>query len=178
MASAFRNLLSFPSRHPFVFGVSLTAVKTGTVDLLVQKYAEKREQIDWCRNAVFVTFGITYMGAWQYLLFVKIMPKLVPGAASFAAKGIADKLRDGPGVRGLLIQTFVENGINNPLLYFPIFYTIKEFLEGEGNVETAMIKWRKNMWEDLRAIWAVWVPAQLINFAFSPMWFRLGFGVG
>lgn len=121
----FARLLSFPRRHAFVFGVGLTAVKTGTVDLLVQKYVEKKAVVDWRRSLVFVTFGMSYLGAWQYLLFVKIMPSLVPGAASFAAKSLADKLRDPAGLRGVLLQNFVENGINNPLLYFPIFYTIK-----------------------------------------------------
>lgn len=38
-----------------------------------------------------------------------------------------------------------------------------------------MLKYRANAWEDLRAIWSVWVPAQFINFAFSPMWLRVPF---
>jgi len=32
-----------------------------------------------------------------------------------------------------------------------------------------------NAHEDLPAIWSVWVPAQLLNFGFSPMWFRVPF---
>ncbi len=43
------------------------------------------------------------------MLFVKMMPKLVPGAAAFAAKSIKDKLRDPRGMGGLLLQVFVEN---------------------------------------------------------------------
>ena len=39
------------------------------------------------------------------------------------------QLKDGVGLRNLAIQNFAENGINNPLLYFPIFYTIQEFLK-------------------------------------------------
>ena len=140
----------------------------------MQKYVEKKEKIDWRRNVVFLTFGALYCGAWQYLLFVKIMPKVVPGAASFAAKSIGDKLRDPVGLRGLAIQNFVENGINNPILYFPIFYTLKEFIEG-GNLEDGIQKYRAHMLEDVLAIWSVWVPAQFINFAFSPMWFRVPF---
>jgi hypothetical protein len=34
---------------------------------------------------------------------------------------------------------------------------------------------RKNFHEDVPAILAVWVPAQFINFGFSPMWFRVPF---
>jgi hypothetical protein len=38
-----------------------------------------------------------------------------------------------------------------------------------------MRKYRLNLYDDIRAIWSVWVPAQFINFAFSPMWFRVPF---
>jgi len=168
------RLFSIPKRHPFAFAILVTTVKTGAADLLVQKYVEGRETIDWKRNMVFLSFGVTYMGAWQYLLFVKIMPRLVPGAEEFARKSIRDKLADSAGIRGLLIQNFVENGVNNPLLYFPIFYTIKELLEG-GDLSVGMKKYRAHFWEDLTAIWSVWIPAQFINFAFSPLWFRVPF---
>jgi len=152
----------------------VTTVKTGAADLFVQKYVEKKQVVDWRRNLVFLTFGVTYMGAWQYLLFVKVMPRLVPGAEAFAAKSIREKLKDSAGLRGLVVQNFVENGINNPLLYFPIFYTIKELLEG-GDLRNGLKKYHAHFWEDLTAIWSVWVPAQFINFAFSPLWFRVPF---
>ena len=51
------------------------------------------------------------------------MPKLVPTAVAFANKPLRAKLADPAGMRGVLVQCFVENGINNPFLYFPIFYT-------------------------------------------------------
>ena len=102
------------------------------------------------------------------------MPRLVPAAEAFALSPIRDKLRNVAGLKGLFIQNFVENGINNPLLYFPIFYSIQELLAG-GNVVDGLKKYQKNAWEDVTAIWAVWVPAQFINFAFSPLWFRVPF---
>jgi hypothetical protein len=172
--SKFQYILSIPVRHPFIFGVSVTAIKTGTVDVFVQKYIEKAEKLDVRRTTIFTTFGVLYLGAWQYLLFVKIMPKLVPGAATFAAKSLGDKMKDLPGLKGLLIQNFVENGINNPLLYFPIFYTLKEYIEG-GKLENGIQKYKDNMYKDVMDIWSLWVPAQFINFAFSPMWFRVPF---
>lgn len=168
------SILSFPKRRPFIFGVSLTAFKTGAVDVLVQKYVEKKETIDTRRTFIFTTFGLTYLGAWQYLLFVKIMPRLVPGAATFATKSLREKLQDKQGLRGLLIQNFVENGINNPLLFFPIFYTLKEYMEG-GPLQDGLTKYRLHWKEDLRNIWTLWIPAQFFNFAFSPMWFRVPF---
>lgn len=70
-----------------------------------------------------------------------------------------------------------ENGINNPLLFFPIFYTIQEFLQRgtEARPLDGVRKYMANAHEDVPAIWSVWIPAQFINFGFSPMWFRVPF---
>ena len=166
--------LLLASRHPFIFSVSITAFKTGGVDIFVQKYVEKRDEIDWKRNAVFLAFGTLYLGAWQYALFSKIMPSIVPEASAFIAKSWREKLNDGAGLRGLGIQIFLENGINNPVLYFPIFYTLQEVING-GTLSHGVAKYRANMKDDLIDIWKVWVPAQLINFAFTPLWLRVPF---
>ena len=58
--------MRFPSRHPFVFGVGLTALKTGGADLFVQNYVERCETPDLRRTAVFLTFGVFYLGTVRY----------------------------------------------------------------------------------------------------------------
>jgi hypothetical protein len=65
------------------------------------------------------------------LLFVRIMGRLCPDAAAFAAKSLAQKIRDAAGMRNLVLQNFLENGINNPFLYFPTFYTFQAVLQRE-----------------------------------------------
>uniref|UniRef100_A0A6U4KRN7 Uncharacterized protein n=1 Tax=Phaeomonas parva TaxID=124430 RepID=A0A6U4KRN7_9STRA len=167
-----------PVRHPFLFGTAYSAFKGGAVDFVVQTQHEGVALKDWDkkRTGLFTLFNAAFAGAWQYLLFVKVMGRLFPGAAAFAAKPIAEKAKDFIGMRNVLIQNLIENGINNPLLYFPIFYTFKAFLDGEEKPFNAGIKtYWANAHEDVPAIWAVWVPAQLINFGFSPMWFRVPF---
>lgn len=84
-----------PSRYPFSFGVGYTAFKGGTVDALIQTQAEgvPLSELDMRRNGLFTLFNATFTGAWQYFLFVKIMGRVCPGAASFAAKPFADKLK-------------------------------------------------------------------------------------
>ena len=171
MFSALRRM---PKSHPFIFGTLFTGVKNGGVDILVQKGVEGAEELNIKRVVVFGTFGMLFSGAWQYMLFVKVMPKLCPAAEAFAAKPIREKLKDIPGLKQLFIQNFVENGINNPILYFPCFYTVKEFVEG-GPLSDGWKKYKMNMKEDVIAIWKVWIPAQFFNFAFSPMWFRVPF---
>jgi hypothetical protein len=58
-----QRVLSFPKRRPFAFGVGFSAAKTSFADYLVQKYVEKREEIDIKRNMTFGIFGLGYLGA-------------------------------------------------------------------------------------------------------------------
>lgn len=171
------RILAFPKSRPFVFGVGIATVKTGGVDYFVQKYVEKKPVISWTRVAVFSTFGFAFLGVWQYALFVKLMPRLCgPASTNFIELPLAAKLRDGPGLRSLVVQNFVENGVNNPLLYFPIFYTIQEYLNNDNpSVHNAIDRYISNASTDIPAIWSVWVPAQFFNFSFCPLYLRVPF---
>ena len=71
---------------------------------MVQKVIEKREEIDWRRTGAFTSFGFLYLGGVQYALYVPVFSRLFPAAAGFAAKPIAEKLRDFQGIRSLFAQ--------------------------------------------------------------------------
>ena len=124
-----RSLVRIPITYPFAFGVGFSGIKNGLADLLIQTQVEQCDNVDWRRVGVFSTFGLLFCGVWQGVLFTKIMPRLCPGAASFAAKSFREKLKDKNGLKQLGVQVFLENGINNPILYFPVFYGVKNGLE-------------------------------------------------
>lgn len=141
---------------------------------MVQKVVEKRDHIDWRRTAAFGSFGLIYLGGVQYVLYVPLFSRLFPNAAAFAAKSVPDKLRDIRGIRDLLSQVFLDQFVHHPLLYFPVFYAIKEVVTSDTpDLNKALGKYRENMVEDLLALWKVWVPSTLLNFAFMPMWARI-----
>ena len=177
-------------RHPLVFGTAVVAVKTGAMDLAVQILYEGRsiwlssddagdKGWDRRRTLLFALFGASFLGAWQCCLFVKIMPRLCPAAEAFAAKPLRAKLRDGPGLRQLAAQLFVEHGINNPILYFPCFYSFKAYMADHPQPFRAGLQRYSESWRtDVPEMLMVWGPAQLINFAFSPMWLRVPFVAG
>jgi hypothetical protein len=50
---------------------------------------------------------------------VPLFSRLFPTAASFAAKTVAEKLRDAAGVRNLFAQVFLDQMVHHPLMYFP-----------------------------------------------------------
>jgi hypothetical protein len=108
MISTFARTFSYwtqiPAKYPFAFGVGLSCVKTSFSDLLVQKVVERREEVDWKRNAAFAAFGFVYLGGVQYALYVPIFSRLFPQASKFAAKPLRAKLRDFKGMAQLIGQ--------------------------------------------------------------------------
>jgi predicted amino acid-binding ACT domain protein len=156
------------------FGVILSGFKTSFSDLLVQKVVERRENVDWRRNAAFATFGFIYLGGVQYTIYVPIFGRLFPGAARFAALPLSQKLTDLKGLAQLFGQTFLDQCIHHPLMYFPAFYITKEVVMADSpDIMRVLLEYKNNMKEDLVALWKIWVPATLFNFAFMPMHLRI-----
>ena len=62
-------------------------------------------------------------------------------------------------------------------MYFPCFYMLKEVVNGTGTtsekMEYGLSKYKVNYAEDLVALWKLWVPSTIINFAFMPMHLRI-----
>lgn len=163
---------AFPRTHPFKFGVAFSTLKTSLADWLVQKYVEKRDKIDWRRNSAFTLFGCFYLGGVQYIIYVPIFSRMFPHAVSFTTKTIAQKMTDFAGQRSVVAQVFLDQFVHHPLMYFPVFYALKEVVNG-GTVETGMTKYKTNYQEDLVALWKLWVPSMLVNFSLMPMYGRI-----
>jgi hypothetical protein len=174
-----KALSAIPIRHPLAFGVGISTVKTSASDLLVQVVVEKKQEIDWKRNAAFATFGCFYLGGVQYAIYVPLFGRLFPNAAAFAAKPIREKITDVKGIAALCGQVFLDQFIHHPLLYFPVFYGTREMvMSDKPDLLRAMTTYKENMKEDLAALWKVWVPSTFINFAFMPMWARIPWVAG
>jgi hypothetical protein len=121
-ASLWSRVKSVPSEHPFAFGVLISGFKTSLSDLLVQKVVERREQIDWKRNAAFASFGFVYLGGVQYMIYVPLFGRLFPRTAAFVAKPFREKVKDTKGILGTLAQVFLDQAVHHPFMYFPAFY--------------------------------------------------------
>ena len=170
---------SIATKHPFAFGVTISTVKTSFSDLLVQKVVEKRDEIDWRRNLVFASFGCMYLGGVQYVIYVPLFSKMFPNAARFAAMPLKEKLKDTRGMLNVVAQVFIDQCIHHPLLYFPVFYTTKDLVMAEEfSVMESLNEYKRNMKDDLIALWKIWVPSTMINFAFMPMWGRIPWVAG
>ena len=114
--SLLTRLTTVPARYPFYFGVGLSCVKTSFSDYLVQRVVERKEQIDWRRNAAFATFGFFYLGGVQYALYVKLFSRMFPTAGTFAIKPIREKLKDTKGMFNVAIQVGFKHPLPTSLL--------------------------------------------------------------
>jgi hypothetical protein len=87
---------------------------------------------------------------------------------------MAEKMRDPRGMRNLVAQVFLDQGVHHPFLYFPVFYVLKDWVTSDvADPVRAVGDYRKNMQEDLVALWKVWIPSMMLNFGFMPMWGRI-----
>lgn len=39
-------------------------------------------------------------------------------------------------------------------------------------------KYKTELWDSVKALWSIWVPAQLVNFAFVPRYLRIPYVAG
>merc|ERR550525_528209 len=173
-------IVTFPKRQPFATNIIVATVKTSLADIIVQK-AEGKEDIDWSRNGVFTAFGFAYLGIAQWFIYVTIFTRVCPNAIRFSNLSWAEKLKDRPGQIDLVKQTCLDNFIHYTFVYYPVFYTFKEMIQGgaassdpnaPGLFQRAMAKYKNNFWTDNAAIWGLWIPADLIIYA-GPIWTRL-----
>ncbi|PNG99930.1 Protein sym1 [Tetrabaena socialis] len=153
-------------KYPFSTGVLTTVVKTSAADLFAQKVMERREEVDWRRHGMFVAFGFGYLGCWQFYLYNDLFVRWCkPLTALVGHVGSAP------------IKTFIDQCIHHPLLYFPCFYSLKGMVEGRPWADS-MADCHEHLWENCKALWMIWVPAQMINFTVVPLHLRIPFVAG
>ena len=138
---------------------------------------ERKEEIDWMRNGVFVVFGATYLGGFQYWLQVNMFAKWFPNMSRFANQSFSAKLRDTAGLIDTAKQVLFDVLIHLPFMYFPTFYAVKESVMGSSWspmdwVVDGCTKYYNNFRKDFTAMFCLWAPADCIIFA-VPLWLRL-----
>lgn len=193
------EIFTFPERRPWLFNVMLATFKTWLADLIVQlvssgtrtsaasqkakETSSSRPLVDWKRSAFFAAFGFLYVGVVQWIFYVSILTRLFPDAVLFANAPLAAKLQDRQGLMDLIAQVCIDNFVFAMIVYFPVFYVIKEFMQGgdhvgfddEGIGRTIMKglgKYWMNFRTDNITQCAVWIPADCIVFA-APMFMRM-----
>ena len=122
--------------------------------------------IDWNRTMVFATFGFCYLGAAQYILYVKLLNKTFERIVDPIKQKTLDKT----------LKVLFDQCIHTPFMYFPAFYFIKDRLEQTSNNNQTSNKnknvpiYRLPSKDDMIAAWSLWVPAQIVTFSLERHW--------
>jgi hypothetical protein len=126
------GILSFPKDHPFAFQLMVATGKTAAADLMVQTVAEGKslKEVDWTRNAIFIIFGFTYLGGFQWYLMVHKYRQWFPTMDKFAKMSFAEKWHYRAGILDAGKMVLFDIFIHLPLMYYPTFYAVKEFVGG------------------------------------------------
>lgn len=154
----------FFKKHPLFVSLVGNTIKTASADIITQIYLENKNELDLQRLSVFTTFGLVYLGGWQHYLFNKLFVR---------CQSIMTKASYKP-IRQSAILTFLDLGVHTPLMYYPSFYLIKGYLENK-TIEDITDTYRQNITNDLIAMWKLWLPAQMVNFTFVPLHYRMPF---
>jgi hypothetical protein len=176
------SLLSFPKDHPFTFQLIVATVKTMAADLMTQMVAEGKSlsEVDWKRNGIFVVFGFSYLGGFQYWIMVNKYRQWFPTMDRFAKSSLKQKLQDTAGIIDAGKMVLFDIFIHLPLMYFPAYYTVKEFVAGSSYnplvwvQQGVFVKYVANAREDLTAMVKLWGPSDCIQFVL-PIHMRMPF---
>jgi len=173
------EIITFPERRPRTFNLVLATVKTWTADCIVQAFEKSRGKsscFDWKRSLAFATFGFLYVGLLQWFLYITLLSWLFPDAMFFANAPLAMKLQDRTGQAELVGQILMDSFVFTLFIYFPIFYMVKELLQGSGSlrarVQGGLDKYWRNIVQDGAANFSLWIPAGFFIFA-APMFLRM-----
>lgn len=172
---------SFAKRNPFLFQLGVATGKTAGADLIVQVVAEGKDitEVDWRRNGIFVVFGFAYLGCFQYWLMVTKFGQWFPTMSRFANLRLADKLKDTAGMLDAGKMVVFDIVVHLPLMYFPTYYAVKEFVVGQtwnplDWIQDGVTKYANNAKDDLTAMIKLWGPSDCIQFAL-PVHIRMPF---
>lgn len=172
-------LVKIARKHPVVFGMVISSIKTSLVDLLVQVQIEERsfQEINWKRNFLFGSFGLVYLGGVQYFIYVPLFRTLFPRTEMYSKLSFREKIHH-PARKEILLQVVMDQMIHHPFIYFPCFYATKEIINHpklslSKNIKNGFEKYTANYSEDLTSLWKIWIPATMFNFLLSPLWMRI-----
>lgn len=159
----------------------VATAKTAAADIMCQVVAEGKSfsEIDWKRNGIFVVFGFAYLGGFQYWIMVNKYRKWFPTMDRFGKLSFADKLKDKAGMIDAAKMVLFDIFIHLPLMYFPTYYTVKEFVSGQtwnpiDWAKDGVSKYTKNAPEDLTAMVKLWGPSDCVQFML-PVHIRMPF---
>jgi len=129
----------------------------GLVGDVVAQRMEGRRRLDLRRTATYITWcdlvGEFYTRPWVSILCPRWFPTLVDGTICW---------------QNVLCALALDNFVLAPCIYYPAFYLFKSAAAGCFSVCIPLQQYRKEFLPQMKALWALWIPAGLVNLAMIP----------
>lgn len=172
-----QQIVTFPIRKPRTVNVAMATVKTWLADMVVQltdMRGQPGKSVDWRRSVTFAAFGFLYIGLVQWVLYVSVLTHFCPNAITFSNEPVEAKLLNIPGQLDLVKQVMIDNFVFEVLIYFPVFYIMKELIAGHSKqpFTDGLKKYRTNIVSDNLTSMVFWIPGDCFAFA-APIFLRL-----
>lgn len=121
---------------------------------------------DLRRSACFLAFGVGWLGAGQYFVFNKVVPRVVPAASG-------SNLRFPTAV----LCGACDWAFHMPFLYLPVFYCVREVATrpelGADAIPSGFERYKANVWDDTLKSALIFGPVQTLNFWIQPPHLRV-----
>jgi len=133
-------------------------VKGSASDVVTQSIVEKKEKIDWRRNAAFATFSGAYLGCGQHVVYNVLFTRWFGSAQNLPTA----------------LKKVAADGLwHVPMLYLPLYYSFQDTMLGDG--PAAGLKRYSEEWLScMKPYWSMWTFFHLANFRFTPPELRIG----
>ena len=169
--SIFKTTNEKIKKHPILFASFFACIKNSVADYTIQKAQQienktQHTQINIKRNIIFALFGLIHVGAGQYIILNKIIPRIIPSLNKIPTP-----------THSTLKAIILDQFIHVPLIYFPLFYTFKEIGESTSTHPPSKINiinnYKSNFKDDMIISASIFMPIQYINFKYIPKYYRV-----
>ena len=149
--------------RPLTLACVTSCAKATAADAVVQTCVERRAELARERSCAFALFGFVWMGAGQYLVYVRILDSLLPRTTNATA----------------VAKVVLDQFIHVPLVFMPLFYLTDGWVEAVARGEEvlaclphaahhASYRYKREIRETMLANWQIWLPAQFVCFRLVP----------
>jgi protein Mpv17 len=142
--------------HPVATKIVTSGLVGGFGDALSQVAIEKLPVFDWARFGRFCATSSLLVGGGLHVWY-----------------GSLERIVTASGTKGIVLRTLLDQFAFAPPFIFLVLTTLGVLVTGDvkRSVDETSAKWPHAVVTN----WGLWIPAQLINFAFIPLHYRVLF---
>mmetsp|Transcript_14484 Transcript_14484/g.16923 ORF Transcript_14484/g.16923 Transcript_14484/m.16923 type:complete len:250 (+) Transcript_14484:218-967(+) len=168
-------------KQPLTFSLSVAALASASGSTLVQASTEDFYSFDLYKIGVASSVGLAYFGCWNFYFYSLLMPYVLSGTVKYTERSLVPELTVRRGFSNLVKQMLLEFGVNSPIFFFPLLYTFQELsnfsVTPRQKVQSTILvdNYVQRFPNDYKDYMIQWMPIQLFNFSFVPLWLRAPF---